>query len=126
MSDSGNNNNSFLCYSIEIFNNNIKILVISFLLIFFSFYMNNVIVYGQKSDFSQFINDSKDNDLNIVAVGDFYCNDETKDTIKNIIAINPELIITTGDHVKDVESIKCWAGMSQHYKEQDENCYRKP
>ena len=77
MSHSGNNN-SFLCYSIEILNNNIKILVISFLLILLSFYLNNVIVYGQKSNLSQFINDSKDKDLNIVAVGDFYCNDETK------------------------------------------------
>ena len=115
MSDSGNNNN-FFCYSIGIFNNNIKILVITFLLIFFSFYLNNVIVYGQKSDFSQLINDSQDNDLNIVAVGDFYCNDETEDTIKNIISINPELIITTGDHVKDVKSIKCWAGMSEPIK----------
>ena len=114
MSQSGNN--SFFCYSIGIFNNNIKILVISFLLIFFSFYMNNVIVYGQKSNFSQLINDSQDNDLNIVAVGDFYCNDETEDTIENIIAINPELIITTGDHVKDVKSIKCWAEMSEPIK----------
>ena len=115
MLNSGNNN-SFFCYSIENINNNIKILVISFLLILFSFYLNNVIVYGQNSDFSQFINDSKDDDLNIVAVGDFYCNDETEDTIKNIIAINPELIITTGDHVKDVGSIKCWAEMSQPIK----------
>ena len=116
MSHSGNNN-SFLCYSIEILNNNIKILVISFLLILLSFYLNNVIVYGQKSDLSQFINDSKDKALNIVAVGDFYCNDETENTIKNIIAINPELIITTGDHVKDVGSIKCWAEMSQPIKD---------
>ena len=111
------NNNSFFCYPIKIFNNNIKISVISFLLLFFSFYMNNVIVYGQQSDFSQLtINDSQDNDLNIVAVGDFYCNDETQDTIKNIISINPELIITTGDHVKDVKSIKCWAEMSETIK----------
>ena len=58
MSQSGNN--SFFCYSIGIFNNNIKILVISFLLIFFSFYMNNVIVYGQKSDFSQLINNGQE------------------------------------------------------------------
>ena len=99
------NNNSFFCYQIGMFNNNIKISVISFLLIFVSFYMNNVIVYGQQSDFSQLrINDDQDNDLNIVAVGDFYCNDETEDTVENIISINPELIITTGDHVKDVFS----------------------
>ena len=81
--------------------------------------MNNIIiiVYGQQSNFSQLtINDDQNNYINIVAVGDFYCNDETKDTIKNIISINPELIITTGDHVKDVNSIKCWAEMSQPLK----------
>ena len=54
--------------------------------------------------------------LNIVAVGDFYCNDETEDTIKKIISINPEMIITTGDHVKDVKSIKCWAEISEPIK----------
>ena len=112
-----NNDNSFFCYPIRIFNNNIKISVISFLLLFFSFYMNNVIVYGQKSDFSQLlINDDQNKDLNIVAVGDFYCNDETEDTIENIISSNPEMIITTGDHVKDVKSIKCWAEMSEPIK----------
>ena len=51
----------FFCYQIGMFNNNIKISVISFLLIFVSFYMNNVIVYGQQSDFSQLrINDDQD------------------------------------------------------------------
>ena len=82
--------------------------------------MNNVIVYGQKSDLSQLITMMmvlKKMKISIsVAVGDFYCNDETEDTIKNIISINPELIITTGDHVKDVKSIKCWAEMSEPIK----------
>ena len=45
--------------------------------------------------------------INIVVVGD-YCNDEIEDIIENIISINPELIIMTGDHIKDVKSIKCW------------------
>ena len=35
-----------------------------------------------------------------------YCNNETEKTIENIIEINPEIIITTGDHVKDEKSIK--------------------
>jgi len=112
------NNNSFFYYQIIIFNN-IKISIIPFLLLLFSFYMNNIIiiVYGQQSNFSQLtINDDQNNYINIVAVGDFYCNDETKDTIKNIISINPELIITTRDHVKDVNSIKCWAEMSSPLK----------
>jgi predicted phosphodiesterase len=54
--------------------------------------------------------------INIVAVGDFYCNDETEDTIENIISINPELIITAGDHVKDEISAKCWIKMSNPIK----------
>ena len=50
-------------------------------------------------------------DINIVAVGDFYCNNETEDIIEDIISVNPELIITTGDHVKNVKlqiaGLKC-------------------
>ncbi len=56
-------------------------------------------------------------DINIVAVGDFYCNDETEETIENIISVNPELIITTGDHVKDEKSADCWIEMSQPIKD---------
>ena len=113
----GVRNNRFSCYQLRIFNDNIKILIISIFLIFFSFYMHNTMIYGQQSNFSQLkITDSQDNHLNIVAVGDFYCNDETKDTIENIISVNPELIITTGDHVKDVNSIKCWSEMSEPVK----------
>jgi hypothetical protein len=52
----------------------------------------------------------------MVVAGDFYCNDETEDTIENIISVNPELIITTGDHVKDVKTIECWAEMSEPIK----------
>ena len=112
-----NDNNSFFYYQSRIFKNSIKILVISFLLLFFSFYINNTLISGQKSNFSQSpLYDEQKSDINIVAVGDFYCNDETQDTIENIIAINPELIITMGDHVKDVGSIKCWAEMSQPIK----------
>jgi len=56
-------------------------------------------------------------DLNLVAVGDFYCNDETEKTIENIIAIDPELIITTGDHLKNVKSARCWIEMSEELKD---------
>jgi hypothetical protein len=69
-------------------------------------------VFGQKSN-SQI----EDESINIVAIGDFYCNNDTEDTIENIISVNPELIITTGDHVKDVKSIKCWAEMSAPIKD---------
>ena len=110
-------NNYFSFYSVGIFNNFIKILLFSFLLLFFSFYIHNVLVYGQKSNSSQIIEDKEYIDINIVAVGDFYCNQETEDTIKNILAIDPELIITTGDHVKDVKTAKCWIEMSQDIKD---------
>jgi hypothetical protein len=112
------NNDYFFCYPIRIFNNIIKILVISFLLLFFSFTIHNVLVFGQKSDSSsQFVGESDYEYINIVAVGDFYCNDETEKTIENIISIDPELIITTGDHVKDERTAKCWIEMSEEIKD---------
>jgi hypothetical protein len=49
---------------------------------------------------------------NFIAAGDWYCNEETKKTINNIIRENPELIITTGDQVKESPSAKCWIDMS--------------
>ncbi|HEX2409394.1 MAG TPA: metallophosphoesterase, partial [Nitrososphaeraceae archaeon] len=50
--------------------------------------------------------------FNFIAVGDWYCNDETKKTISNILAVHPELIITTGDQVKESPSAQCWIDMS--------------
>ena len=115
-----NNNNKLFGIPNRIFNDVIKISILSFLLLFFSFIIHNIIVYGQKSDFPQLASDDhgdrKNYDLNLVAVGDFYCNDETEDTIENIISIDPELIITTGDHVKDEKSAKCWIEMSEQIK----------
>jgi hypothetical protein len=57
-------------------------------------------------------------DYNFIAAGDWYCNEETKKTINNIIKENPELIITTGDQVKESPSAKCWIDMSTpiHHK----------
>jgi len=54
---------------------------------------------------------------NFIAVGDWYCNEETKKTINNILAVDPELIITTGDQVKESPSAKCWIQMSEPIKE---------
>jgi hypothetical protein len=72
----------------------------------------NLTVFGQRQN-----SPVPNEDINIVAVGEFYCNDETENTIENIININPELRITTGDHVKDVKSIKCWSKMSAPIKD---------
>ena len=39
-------------------------------------------------------------DINIAVDGNYYCNDETEDTIENIISVNPELMITAGIMIK--------------------------
>lgn len=54
---------------------------------------------------------------NFIAVGDYYCNKETEKTIKQILAINPEVIITTGDHVKNAKSADCWKKISKPIKD---------
>jgi hypothetical protein len=56
-------------------------------------------------------------DYNVVAVGDWYCNEETKKTINNILSVEPELIITTGDQVKNEKSAACWIKMSEPIKD---------
>jgi hypothetical protein len=52
-------------------------------------------------------------DYNFIATGDWYCNEETKKTINNILTQHPELIITTGDQVKESPSASCWIDMSK-------------
>lgn len=56
-------------------------------------------------------------DYNFIAAGDWYCNDETKKTINNILNAHPELIITTGDHIKETPSAACWIQMSKPIKD---------
>ena len=112
--NNNNNNNGLSCYLLRISNYIIQLSIITILLLLFfiSLNNNNKTVFGQQSNY-QFENDV----INIVAVGDFYCNDETEETIENIISVNPELIITTGDHVKDEISADCWIEMSEEIKD---------
>src|SRR5215216_2827607 len=56
-------------------------------------------------------------DYNFIAAGDWYCNEETKKTINNILTQHPELIITTGDQVKESPSASCWIEMSKPIKD---------
>ena len=102
-----NNNNDFICYKHRISYYIYQISFFSLLLLFFSLNFNNLSIFGQNSD-SEF---GEHDDINIVVAGDFYCNDQTEDTINNIISVNPELIITTGDHVKNhhlhLAGLKC-------------------
>ena len=110
-----NKKNEISCYLFRV-SNYIGLISGISLLIILSFYSTNnnniATIFGQQSN-AQFDNGN----VNIVAVGDFYCNDETEDTIENIISVNPELITTTGDHVKDEESASCWIEMSQPIKD---------
>jgi predicted phosphodiesterase len=53
----------------------------------------------------------------IIAAGDWDCNKETERTIHNIINANPDLVITTGDQVKESPSAACWIQMSQPIKD---------
>jgi 3',5'-cyclic AMP phosphodiesterase CpdA len=108
-----NNNNEFTCYTYKISNYIYQISFLSLLVLLFSLNINNLTIFGQKSD-SDF---SEHEDINIISAGDYYCNDETEDTIENIISVDPELIITTGDHVKDEKSAKCWIQMSEPIKD---------
>ena len=50
-------------------------------------------------------------------IGDWYCNEETKKTINNILAPHSELFITTGDQVKESPSAACWIEMSESIKD---------
>ena len=108
-----NTNNDLICYKHRISYYIYKISFISLLLLFFSLNFNNLSIFGQNSD-SEF---SEHDDTNIVVAGDFYCNDQTEDTINYIISVNPELIITTGDHVKESPSASCWIEMSKPIKD---------
>jgi calcineurin-like phosphoesterase family protein/iron/zinc purple acid phosphatase-like protein C len=45
--------------------------------------------------------------FNFAAVGDWHCNDNTADTLNNIIAKDPELVIGLGDYSYDTTA-DCW------------------
>ena len=46
-------------------------------------------------------------DYNIVAVGDFSCNEDAKDTVRNILYADPDLLLGLGDYSYE-KSAKCW------------------
>ena len=111
------NNTSDLFYSSFRISNYINFISVVSLLFILSFLFeldinSPITIFGQQSTIHL------DNEvINIVAVGDFYCNDQTEDIIEDIISVNPELIITTGDHVKNVKSADCWIEMSEEIKD---------
>jgi hypothetical protein len=102
-------------------NNNQPFLTIGFNMlipVFFIFFLvNNIQAFGEDNFIQQQNATLAITDYNFVAAGDWYCNEETKKTINNILAVHPELIITTGDQVKESPSAACWIQMSEPIKD---------
>jgi predicted MPP superfamily phosphohydrolase len=46
-------------------------------------------------------------DYNVVAVGDFSCNEDAKNTVRNIIKADPNILLGLGDYSYE-NSAKCW------------------
>ena len=46
-------------------------------------------------------------DYNIVAVGDFSCSEDAKNTVRNIIKADPEILLGLGDYSYE-NSAECW------------------
>lgn len=91
------------------------ILLISAIFLLISFENNGISAVNSSSYNATLL--YVDKKYNIIAAGDWYCNEETERTIQNVLNINPDLIITTGDHVKDVKSAACWIEMSKDIKD---------
>jgi predicted phosphodiesterase len=51
--------------------------------------------------------DNSVEDFNFVAVGDFSCNEDAKDTVRNILYADPDLLLGLGDYSYE-KSAKCW------------------
>ncbi|MDW3605263.1 MAG: metallophosphoesterase, partial [Nitrososphaeraceae archaeon] len=51
--------------------------------------------------------DNSVEDFNFVAVGDFSCNDDAKDTVRNILYADPDLLLGLGDYSYE-KSATCW------------------
>jgi predicted MPP superfamily phosphohydrolase len=80
------------------------------------FYVNYILIFAEDKQQEQNATLAS-TDYNFIAAGDWYCNEETKKTINNILEQHPELIITTGDQVKESPSASCWIEMSQPIKD---------
>jgi len=59
------------------------------------------------------LSESKSNNLNFIAVGDWKCNEQTKKTINRITQLQPELILGLGDYTFENISPQCWFDISK-------------
>jgi predicted MPP superfamily phosphohydrolase len=102
------------------------LLVTITIVIFFSFSFNksnatinvtaiNLLLLDSSSSNSSLL--FADGKHNIIAAGDWTCNSESQRTIDNVLELNPDLIITAGDHVRNVPSADCWIAMSAKIKD---------
>ena len=55
--------------------------------------------------------------FNIAAAGDWDCNSNTEETVRNILNKDPELTIGLGDYVYNEKSADCWIGKIDPLKE---------
>ena len=55
--------------------------------------------------------------FNIAAAGDWDCNSNTEETVRNILSKDPELTIGLGDYVYNEKSADCWIGKIEPLKE---------
>src|SRR5680860_132527 len=95
----------------------LKIVVTIFIPVFFIFSLViSIQVFGEEDANNKQNATLALTDYNFIATGDWYCNEETKKTINNILDTHPELIITTGDQVKESPSAACWMKMSEPIK----------
>ena len=86
--------------------------------VFFSFFQLTILrFFGGDDDIQQQNATLALTDSSFRATGDWYCNEETQNTINNILDAHPELIITTGDQVKESPSVECWMDMSKPIKD---------
>lgn len=71
---------------------------------------NQIQVFGQNNNTDD---DDQQNpfltidDYNVVAVGDFSCNEDAKNTVMNILKADPEILLGLGDYSYET-SAKCW------------------
>ena len=95
-----------------------KVFLVMLIPIILLFYINYLPIFAEdKRQQNQQNSTLASTNYNFIATGDWYCNEETKKTIDNILAQHPELIITTGDQVKESPSAACWIEISQPIKD---------
>jgi len=93
-----------------------KVFLVMLIHIILLFYINYLPIFAEDKHLQEQNATLASTNYNFIATGDWYCNEETKKTIDNILSQHPELIITTGDHVKESPSAACWIEMSEPIK----------